>query len=88
MSAHSIERDLDISAAVTEQLAQNDARREHLVRLLRDSGGNMARAADELGVARNSLYRMIARYGLCPRDYRTTRSAVARNAMKELKRLR
>src|SRR5206468_1385141 len=61
--------------AVTLQLPPPRAPREdipllvdHLVRrVFEESGGNVSRAAQVLGVDRRSLYRMLQRYGVTPR---------------------
>ena len=81
----SFDGSLDIIGAVVEQLAHDEARRMRLIRVLRDSGGHMNRAAERLGVDRTSLYRILRRHGLNPADYRTTRSEVATNALRNLK---
>lgn len=40
------------------------ATKSSLIRTLRETGGNCARAAQLLGLSRNAIYRLIARYGL------------------------
>jgi DNA-binding NtrC family response regulator len=41
-----------------------EMKRRYLVHVLNDTGGNISRAANILGVDRRSLYRMLTRYGL------------------------
>ena len=41
--------------------------RRYVHRVFEESGGNVSRAAQVLGVDRRSLYRMLQRYGVTPR---------------------
>jgi DNA-binding NtrC family response regulator len=41
-----------------------EMKRRYLVHVLNETGGNISRAANILGVDRRSLYRMLTRYGL------------------------
>jgi sigma-54 dependent transcriptional regulator, acetoin dehydrogenase operon transcriptional activator AcoR len=40
--------------------------REKLLRTIRECGGNMSRAAEQLGVSRNTLYRRCKRLDIAP----------------------
>jgi len=56
-------------AAVTppgnaESVAPEEAMRQHLRRVLEMNGGNISRAADQLGIARNTLYARLEKYGV------------------------
>ena len=42
------------------------AEREKLLRTIRECDGNMSRAAEQLGVSRNTLYRRCKRLGIAP----------------------
>jgi DNA-binding NtrC family response regulator len=46
------------------------ASREYLVALLREVGGNVTKAAERAGMERESLHRLLKRYGLRSDDYR------------------
>ena len=50
----------------TRSLAQDisEVERDHIVRVLREEGGNKISAATKLGVSRRTLYRRLERYGL------------------------
>jgi DNA-binding NtrC family response regulator len=47
-----------------------ELKRRYVRSVLEESGGNVSRAAAVLGVDRRSLYRMLQRYGVTPRDHR------------------
>ena len=44
-----------------------ELKRRYVHRVFEESGGNVSRAAQVLGVDRRSLYRMLQRYGVSPR---------------------
>src|SRR5207247_6884909 len=44
-----------------------ELKRRYVHRVFEESGGNVSRAAQVLGVDRRSLYRMLQRYGVTPR---------------------
>ena len=46
----------------------DELKRRYIRRVLEESGGNVSRAAAILGVDRRSLYRMLQRYGINPKD--------------------
>ena len=50
--------------AEMEQLTLDEAERVLIEKALERSGGNVSRAADELGLSRSALYRRLQRYGL------------------------
>ena len=50
--------------AEMEQLTLDEAERVLIEKALDRSGGNVSRAADELGLSRSALYRRLQRYGL------------------------
>ncbi len=50
--------------AEMEQLTLDEAERVLIEKALGRSGGNVSRAADELGLSRSALYRRLQRYGL------------------------
>jgi transcriptional regulator of acetoin/glycerol metabolism len=45
-------------------LTLDEVQKRHLMRVLRETGGNKARAAKILGIDRRTLYRMAERFGL------------------------
>ena len=45
-------------------LTLDEVEKRHLMRVLRETGGNKARAAKILGIDRRTLYRMVERFGL------------------------
>jgi DNA-binding NtrC family response regulator len=57
-------RDLDDSACLT--LEELELR--HVVRVLKEEGGHVGRAAARLGVPRSTLYQKIKRYGITATD--------------------
>ena len=60
------------------QTALGSVERVHLVEALRQTGGNVTRAAARLGISRDTLrYRMV-KHGLAPRGAGATRSGAAR----------
>jgi Nif-specific regulatory protein len=44
--------------------------RDHIVRVLRHTGGNISRAAEILGIGRITIYKKLKRYGLEPADFK------------------
>lgn len=52
------------SAPVVHGVQPESAERETLLRTIRECNGNMTRAADQLGVSRNTLYRRCRRLGI------------------------
>jgi DNA-binding NtrC family response regulator len=64
--------------------------REQLVEILTTTGGNVSRAAVVAGVERQSLHRLLKRYGLRAQDYRPGwgRSAIARVVRQRFEQLR
>jgi DNA-binding NtrC family response regulator len=46
--------------------------RDYLVALMREFGGNVTRAAERAGVERESLHRLLKRYGIRSDDYKRT----------------
>lgn len=44
--------------------------RDYLVALLRESEGNIARAAARAGIERESLHRLLKRYGVRSEDFK------------------
>jgi len=72
---------IEDTAAAAEQLAASSYRealaeardrgsREYLVALLKVFGGNVSRAAERAGLERESLHRLLRRYGLHADDFR------------------
>ncbi len=53
-------------------LARDRITREYLTALLRDLDGNVTRAADRAGMARESLHRLLKRYGLRSDDFKAS----------------
>ncbi|MDY7229856.1 sigma-54-dependent transcriptional regulator [Hyalangium rubrum] len=51
-------------------LARDRASRDYLVALLREFGGNVTRAAERAGMERESLHRLLKRYGLKSDDFK------------------
>lgn len=51
-------------------LARDRASRQYLVELMREFAGNVTRAADQAGVERESLHRLLKRHGVDPKDFR------------------
>jgi DNA-binding NtrC family response regulator len=45
-------------------LAQDRASREYLIALMREFGGNVIKAAESAGIERESLHRLLRRYGI------------------------
>jgi two-component system response regulator HydG len=54
----------------TVTAARERVSRDYLVALLREFGGNVAKAARGAGLQRESLYRLLRRYGLRPDDFK------------------
>ncbi|MGH8235503.1 MAG: sigma-54-dependent Fis family transcriptional regulator [Steroidobacteraceae bacterium] len=54
------------SAPVHESGQPESAERENLLRTIRECGGNMSRAAEQLRVSRNTLYRRCKRLAIAP----------------------
>jgi DNA-binding NtrC family response regulator len=52
------------------ELARDRVSREYLTALLREFGGNVTRAAERAGVERESLHRLLKRYGLRADDFK------------------
>ena len=55
----------DSSGSEDAQFLLDNVIKRTLIRSLEQTQGNRRRAADLLGVSRSTLYRMLARYGLC-----------------------
>ncbi len=55
------------SASEDSQFLLDNVIKRTLIKSLEQTQGNRRRAADLLGVSRSTLYRMLARYGLCDR---------------------
>jgi transcriptional regulator of acetoin/glycerol metabolism len=49
-----------------ERLTLDEAGRVLIEKALDRTGGNVSRAADELGLSRSALYRRLQRYGIGP----------------------
>jgi two-component system response regulator HydG len=62
---------LSYSEAV--DLARDRASREYLIALMREFEGSVARAAERAGVERESLHRLLKRYGLRSTEFKTER---------------
>ncbi len=45
-------------------LAQDRASHEYLIALMREFGGNVIKAAESAGIERESLHRLLRRYGI------------------------
>jgi two-component system response regulator HydG len=60
----------DLSYRDAMELAREHATRDYLDGLLRRHGGNVTRAAEQAGIERESLYRLLRRHGLDAGDYR------------------
>ncbi len=52
--------------------ARDRVSREYLVALMREFGGNVTRAAERAGVERESLHRLLKRYGIRSDDFKRT----------------
>jgi DNA-binding NtrC family response regulator len=50
--------------------ARDNASRDYLVRLLQEFDGNVTRASRVAGLARESLHRVLRRYGVKPEDFK------------------
>lgn len=59
---------LDVSYAEAMERATAEAARNYLTALLKRCGGNVTRAAEHAGVERQSLHRLMKRYGVRSRD--------------------
>ena len=58
-----------LAAAASTLRASRQARERDLVQFaMEKAGGNVTRAAEELGVSRPTLYQLLARYGLKRRE--------------------
>ena len=62
-----LELDQPQKPEATLRMAVHKLEREMIVKRLRDSNGNISRAARALGISRPTLYELIARHGLDPR---------------------
>jgi two-component system, NtrC family, response regulator AtoC len=51
-------------------VARDRVSRDYLVALMREFGGNVTRAAERAGVERESLHRLLKRYGIRSDDYK------------------
>jgi transcriptional regulator of acetoin/glycerol metabolism len=51
-------------------IARDRASRDYLIALLREFGGNVTRAAERAGMERESLHRLLKRYGLKSDDFK------------------
>ena len=52
-------------------LARDRASREYLIALTREFKGNVVRAAERTGVERESLHRLLKRYGLRSTEFKS-----------------
>lgn len=52
-------------------VARESVSREYLVQLMREFGGNVTRAASRAGMERETLHRLLRRYGLRSEDFRS-----------------
>jgi DNA-binding NtrC family response regulator len=52
------------------ELARDRASREYLVVLMQEFGGNVTKAAERAGVERESLHRLLKRYGLKSNEFK------------------
>jgi DNA-binding NtrC family response regulator len=62
-----------LSYAEAVDLARDRASREYLIALMREFAGSVARAAERAGVERESLHRLLKRYGLRSTEFKTER---------------
>lgn len=53
-----------MAVSVTFREAMSSAARAYLFRVLSDTGGNMAKAAQRAGVHRQSMYNLLKKHGL------------------------
>jgi two-component system response regulator HydG len=60
-----------LTFAEAVDLARDRASREYLIALMREFKGNVVRAAEQAGVERESLHRLLKRYGLRSREFKT-----------------
>jgi sigma-54 dependent transcriptional regulator, acetoin dehydrogenase operon transcriptional activator AcoR len=58
------DRDADYGAVASDSGQPEPDEREQLLRTIRDCGGNMSRAAAQLGISRNTLYRRCRKLGI------------------------
>jgi transcriptional regulator of acetoin/glycerol metabolism len=65
------ERDADSSAPARDCAQPKSDEREQLLRTIRECDGNMTRAASQLGISRNTLYRRCRRLGIAEGRSRT-----------------
>jgi transcriptional regulator of acetoin/glycerol metabolism len=65
------DRDADYNAPVPDCSQPKSDEREQLLRTIRACDGNMTRAASQLGVSRNTLYRRCRRLGIAEGRSRT-----------------
>jgi two-component system response regulator HydG len=54
------------------EVSRERASREYLIALMREFGGNVTSAAERAGVERESLHRLLKRYGLRSNEFKTT----------------
>jgi DNA-binding NtrC family response regulator len=59
-----------LTYAEAVDLARDAASREYLIALMREFGGSVARAAERAGVERESLHRLLKRYGLRSTEFK------------------
>jgi transcriptional regulator of acetoin/glycerol metabolism len=52
------------------ELARDRASREYLIALMRQLGGSVTRATERAGMERDSLHRLLRRYGLRSNEFR------------------
>jgi DNA-binding NtrC family response regulator len=60
-----------LSYAEAVELARDRASREYLIALMREFKGNVVRAAERAGVERESLHRLLKRYGLRSTEFKS-----------------
>ncbi len=51
-------------------IARDRISRDYLVALMREFGGNVTRAAERAGMERESLHRLLRRYGIRSEDFK------------------
>jgi len=65
------DRAADYSAPASDCSQPKSDERDQLLRTIRECDGNMTRAAGQLGISRNTLYRRCRRLGIAEQRSRT-----------------